>query len=66
MKSTANTARRTKADIEQVAREQDELTNEVLRLTRGLFLKDTGDGCFAQFASVLEAVQAGFSHGVAA
>ena len=59
VKSTANTARRTRAEIEQVAREQDELTSEVLRLTRGLLLKDTGDGCLAQFTSVLEAVQAG-------
>jgi uncharacterized protein len=59
VKSTAHTARRTHAEIEQVAREQDDLTNEVLRLTHGVLLKDTGDGCLAQFSSVLEAVQAG-------
>ena len=59
VKSTAHTARRTHAEIERVAREQDDLTVEVLRLTRGTFLKDTGDGCFAQFPGVLEAVQAG-------
>jgi class 3 adenylate cyclase len=59
VKSTAHTAQRTHAKIEQVALEQDELTNEVLRLTHGVQLKDTGDGCFAQFSSVLDAVQAG-------
>jgi class 3 adenylate cyclase len=59
VKSTANTGQRTNAEIAQVAREQDELTNEVLRVTRGVLLKDTGDGCFAQFPAVLEAVQAG-------
>ncbi|HEX9919251.1 MAG TPA: hypothetical protein VGA87_08790, partial [Pyrinomonadaceae bacterium] len=59
VQSTANTARRTHAQIEQIAREQDDLTVEVLRLTWGTFLKDTGDGCLAQFPSVLEAVQAG-------
>jgi class 3 adenylate cyclase len=59
VKSTANTTRRKHAEIEQVAREQDKLTVEVLRLTRGMLLKDTGDGCLAQFPSVIEAVQAG-------
>jgi hypothetical protein len=58
-KFTANTARRTHAQVDLVAREQDELTNDVLRLTRGVLLKDTGDGCFAQFPSVLDAVRAG-------
>lgn len=59
VKSTASTARRTHAEVEQVAREQDNLTVQVLRITRGTFLKDTGDGCLAQFPSVIEAVQAG-------
>lgn len=59
VQSTANTARRTHAQIEQIAREQDDLTVQVLRLTRGTFLKDTGDGCLAQFPAILEAVQAG-------
>jgi uncharacterized protein len=59
VKSTANTSRRTHAEVEQIARAQDDLTAEVLRRTRGVLLKDTGDGCFAQFPAVLEAVQAG-------
>ncbi|MFL6209921.1 MAG: adenylate/guanylate cyclase domain-containing protein [Pyrinomonadaceae bacterium] len=59
VKSTAHTAQRTSAEIEQVAHAQDELTSDVLRLTHGVQLKDTGDGCLAQFSSVLEAVQAG-------
>jgi len=60
VKSTANTARRTSIEIEQVASEQDDLTSEVLRLTHGTLLNDdTGDGCFAEFPSVLGAVQAG-------
>lgn len=59
VQSTANTARRTHAQLEQIAREQDDLTVQVLRLTRGTFLKDTGDGCLAQFPAILEAVQAG-------
>ncbi|HEX8071535.1 MAG TPA: adenylate/guanylate cyclase domain-containing protein [Pyrinomonadaceae bacterium] len=59
VQSTANTAARTHEEIAQVARAQDDLTAEVLRLTRGTQLKDTGDGCFAQFPSVLEAVRAG-------
>jgi len=57
--STASTARRTHAEVEQIARAQDDLTAEVLRRTRGVLLKDTGDGCLAQFPAVLEAVQAG-------
>jgi class 3 adenylate cyclase len=32
---------------------------ELLRLTRGKLLKDTGDGCFAVFRGILEAAQAG-------
>jgi class 3 adenylate cyclase len=59
VKSTANTSRRTHSEIAEVARAQDNLTSEVMRVTRGVLLKDTGDGCFAQFSSVLEAVQAG-------
>jgi class 3 adenylate cyclase len=59
VKSTSGTSRRTHAEVEQIAREQDDLTAEVLRRTRGLLLKDTGDGCFAQFPAALEAVQAG-------
>jgi class 3 adenylate cyclase len=59
VKSTANTARRTPAEIKQVAREQNNLTAEVLHVTRGAQLKDTGDGCLAQFPSVHEAVRAG-------
>ncbi len=59
VKSTLHTARRTHTEIEQVAREQDDLTAEVLRQTHGAQLKDTGDGCLALFQSVLEAVQAG-------
>lgn len=59
VKSTANTARRTHAEVEQITRAQDDLTAEVLRRTRGVLLKDTGDGCLAQFPAVLEAVQAG-------
>jgi class 3 adenylate cyclase len=57
--STLNTSRRTHAEVEQVTRTQDDLTSRVLRITRGILLKDTGDGCFAQFPSVLDAVQAG-------
>lgn len=59
VKSTQNTARRTHAENQQVAREQDALTADVFGVTRGAQLKDTGDGCFAQFPSVFEAVQAG-------
>jgi class 3 adenylate cyclase len=59
VKSTSNTSRRAHAEVEQIAREQDDLTAEVLRRTRGVLLKDTGDGCLAQFPAVLEAVQAG-------
>lgn len=59
VKSTINTVRRTNAEIEQVARQQDKLTAEVLHMTSGTFLNETGDGCLAEFPSVLEAVQAG-------
>jgi uncharacterized protein len=59
VKSTSNTALRTHAEVDQIAHEQASLTNEVLCLLRGTLLKDTGDGCFAQFLSVLNAVQAG-------
>lgn len=59
VKSTANTSRRTHVEVERIARAQDDLTAEVLRMTRGVLLKDTGDGCLAHFPAVLEAVQAG-------
>lgn len=59
VQSTTATALRTHAEVARVASAQDDLTAEVLRLTRGVLLKDTGDGCFALFPSVLEAVQAG-------
>jgi uncharacterized protein len=59
VKFTTNTAHRTYAEIKQIAGEQNDLTVEVLHLTRGTLLKDTGDGCLAQFSSVVEAVQAG-------
>jgi class 3 adenylate cyclase len=59
VKFTRNTARRTHAEINEIAREQDDLTVKVLRLTRGTLLKDTGDGCLAQFSAVIDAVQAG-------
>ena len=59
VKSTENTIRRMHAEVAQVSQDQKEITIEVLQLTRGTFLKDTGDGCLAQFQSVLEAVQAG-------
>ena len=60
VKSTPNTARRTPAEIEQVAREHDELTAEVVRQCRGTRLKDTGDGAFAEFRSCADAVRSGF------
>lgn len=56
---TTNTSQRTSAEIALVTHEQADLTSEVLRVTHGVLLKDTGDGCFAQFSGVLEAVQAG-------
>lgn len=59
VKFTVNTNQRTNNEIEMVARQQDELTIAVLRLTGGTLLKDTGDGCFAEFSSVLGAAQAG-------
>lgn len=59
VESTPNTVRRTSAEIAQVSLEQNELTSDVLRLTRGALLKDTGDGCLAQFPAVIDAVQAG-------
>ena len=59
VKYTTNTSQRTSAEIALVAREQADLTSEVLRMTHGVLIKDTGDGCFAQFSAVIEAVQAG-------
>src|SRR5262245_52586137 len=57
--STPNTTLRTQVEINQVANEQHAVTKEVLRMTNGKLLKDTGDGCFAEFAAVVQAVQAG-------
>lgn len=59
VKSTAATELRTHEEVAEVARAQDDLTAEALRLTRGALLNYTGDGCVALFPSVLEAVQAG-------
>jgi len=59
IQSTQKTSQRTNSEIARIAREQDDLTSSVLRDTHGIILKDTGDGCLAQFSGVLEAVQAG-------
>jgi class 3 adenylate cyclase len=59
VQSTQNTANRTSSEIEQISRQQEELTLSVLRLTSGRMLQDTGDGCLAEFTSVIAAVQAG-------
>lgn len=59
VKSVLGKEKQTYLEIEQVARQQDALTVEVLSLTGGRFLKGTGDGCLAEFQSVLAAVQAG-------
>src|ERR1044072_2464022 len=57
--STFRTHLRTQSEVEHINRVQEEITITVLRLTRGVVLKDTGDGCFSVFPSILSAVQAG-------
>jgi class 3 adenylate cyclase len=58
--STRNMTRRTPAEIRQVAREQDDLTADVVKQCRGTILKDTGDGHFIEFPSCADAVRCGF------
>src|SRR5215212_1261358 len=58
--STLNMARRTPAEIKQVARAQDDLTADVVKQCRGTILKDTGDGHFIEFHSCTDAVRCGF------
>jgi uncharacterized protein len=58
--STRNMTRRTPAEIKQVAREQDDLTADVVKQCRGTILKDTGDGHFIEFHSCADAVRCGF------
>lgn len=58
--STRNMARRTPAEIKQVARAQDNLTAEAVKRCRGTILKDTGDGNFIEFPSCTDAVRCGF------
>lgn len=57
---TPATARRTPAEIERIAREQDELTRETVREHGGTVLKDSGDGAFIEFPSCSDAVRCGF------
>jgi len=58
--STVNMAQRTPHEIKRVAREQDDLTAEVVKQCRGTILKDTGDGHFIEFPSCTDAVRCGF------
>lgn len=58
--STLNTAARTHAEIKQVAREQDDITADVVKQCRGTILKDTGDGHLIEFPSCTDAVRCGF------
>jgi class 3 adenylate cyclase len=58
--STRNMSARTPAEIKQVAREQDDLTADVVKQCRGTILKDTGDGHFIEFISCTDAVRCGF------
>lgn len=58
--STRNMARRTPAEIKQVARAQDDLTADAVKRCRGTILKDTGDGHFIEFPSCTDAVRCGF------
>jgi class 3 adenylate cyclase len=58
--STSSMARRTPAEIKQVAREQDDLTADVVKQCRGKILKDTGDGHFIEFPACTDAVRCGF------
>jgi class 3 adenylate cyclase len=57
--STLNMAARTPAEIKQVAREQDDLTADVVKQCRGTILKDTGDGHLIEFSSCTDAVRCG-------
>ncbi|HJQ32299.1 MAG TPA: AAA family ATPase [Pyrinomonadaceae bacterium] len=57
--STRNTAERTPAEIRCVAREQGDLTAEVVKQCRGTILKDTGDGHLVEFQSCADAVRCG-------
>jgi class 3 adenylate cyclase len=58
--STRNMARRTPAEIKQVARAQDDLTADAVKRCRGTILKDTGDGHLVEFLSCTDAVRCGF------
>src|ERR1051325_5334203 len=58
--STRGMAARTHAEIKQVAREQDDLTADVVKQCRGTILKDTGDGHFIEFPSCTDAARCGF------
>jgi class 3 adenylate cyclase/tetratricopeptide (TPR) repeat protein len=57
---TRNMARRTPTEIKQVAREQDDLTAEVVKRCRGTILKDTGDGHLIEFPTCIDAVRCGY------
>jgi class 3 adenylate cyclase len=58
--STLGMTRRTPAEIERIAREQDDLTIDAVKQCRGRLLKDTGDGHLIEFDSCADAVRCGF------
>ncbi|HEX6182622.1 MAG TPA: hypothetical protein VFZ44_01845 [Pyrinomonadaceae bacterium] len=58
--STLNMTKRTPAEIKRIAREQDDLTADVVKQCRGTILKDTGDGHLIEFPSCTDAVRCGF------
>jgi len=61
VRSTPNTANRTKSEIKRVSDEQDKLTAEAIQINKGKIIKDTGDGSFIEFPSCSDAVKCGFN-----
>jgi len=58
--STKQMAGRTPAEMKRIAREQDDLTADVVSQCRGAILKDTGDGHMIEFRACRDAVLCGF------
>ena len=58
--STPNMRQRTPDEIGIVTREQDNLTTEAVKRSRGVILKDTGDGHMIEFRSCSDAVRCGY------
>src|SRR5579871_6105938 len=54
--STAHSLIRTHAEIEQVNRQQAEITTQVIEQCGGKFLNSTGDGAFLEFPSCRAAI----------